>query len=256
MRNLIRSTCIGVALALIAAGGALAKPEAVQVGNLVLTHDGAVSPTKLPRHSRAPIDAWISTAIATLDGSHVPAVREAVIDVDDDVRVDAKGLPVCKKNQLQSRDSRDARRVCGGAIVGKGGARAEIEFPEQKPIIASSPLTIFNGGVKGRTTTLFVHAFITVPVPAAVVTTVKITRIHRGPFGIEVAAKIPPISGGAGSLADAKFEVGRKFTYRGRKASFISASCPSGRHLIQGRVLFADRTVLNLARILPCTSSG
>jgi hypothetical protein len=256
MRNLVRSTCIGVVLALIAAGGALAKPEAVQVGNLVLTHDGAVSPTKLPRHAQAPIDAWISTAIATRDGSHIPAVREAVIDVDDDIRVDAKGLPVCKKNQLQSRDARDARRVCGKAIVGKGSARAEIEFPEQNPIIASSPLTIFNGGVKGGTTTLFVHAFITVPVPAAVVTTVKINTIHRGPFGIEVAAKIPPISGGAGSLADAKLEIGRKFTYRGRKVSFISASCPSGRHLIQGRVLFADKTALNLARVLPCTPSG
>jgi hypothetical protein len=256
MRNLIRSTSIAVVLMLVVAAGALAKPEAVQVGNLVLTHDGAVSPTTLPRHKQAPIGAWISTAIATRDDSHIPAVREAVIDVDDDVQVNVKGLAVCKGGQLRSRDSKAARRVCGKAIVGKGTARAEIEFPEQKPIMASSPLTIFNGGVKSRPTTLFVHAFITVPVPAAVVTTVKITRIHRGPFGLEVAAKIPPISGGAGSLADAKFEVGRKFTYRGKKSSFLTASCPSGRHLIHGRVLFRDGTALNLARVLPCTASG
>jgi hypothetical protein len=182
MRSLVRSISIGAVLALIVATGALAKPEAVEVGNLVLTHDGAISPTKLPRHRQAPISAWISAALASRDGSHLPAVSEAVIDVDDDVRVDVKGLPACKGGQLQSRDSAAARRVCRGAIVGEGSARAEIEFPEQKPIIASSPLTIFSGGVKGGTTTLFVHAFITVPVPAAVVTTVKITPIHRGPL--------------------------------------------------------------------------
>jgi hypothetical protein len=255
MRNLIRSISIAVALSLALAAGALAKPEAVQVGNLVLTHDGAISPTKLSRHEQTPISAWISAAVASRDGSHLPAVSEAVIEVDDDVRVDAEGLPVCRGNQLQSRDSRAARRVCRGAIVGKGRARAEIEFPEQKPIMASSPLTIFNGGVQGRTTTLFVHAFITVPVPAAVVTTVKVTTIHRGPYGLEVVAKIPPISGGAGSLADARLEIGRRFSYRGKKSSFLSASCPSGRHLIQGRVRFADDTVLNLARVLPCTAS-
>lgn len=253
MRNLIRTTSIGLALTLIGAAAALAKPEAVQVGNLVLTHDGAITPTTLPRHRRVPITAWISAAVVTQDGSHVPAVREAVIDVDDDVQVDAKGLPVCTAGELKSRDTRAARRVCGKAIVGKGSARAEIEFPEQQPIIATSPLTIFNGGVKGRTTTLFIHAFITVPVPAAVVTTVKITTIHRGPYGLEVVAKIPPISGGAGSLSEARLEIGRKFTYRGRKRSLLTASCPSGRHLIQGRVRFAGGTMLDLARVLPCT---
>lgn len=256
MRNLIRSIGIGAALALTVATGALAKPEAVQVGNLVLTHDGAVSPEKLPRHEQAPVSAWISASLASRDGSHLPAVTEATIDVDDDVQVDAKGLPVCRYSQLQSRDTAAARRACGAAIVGKGKARAEIAFPEQNPIMAASPLTIFNGGVEGGTTTLFVHAFITVPVPAAVVTTVKIAPIHRGPYGLEVVAKIPPISGGAGSLTDVKLAIGRKFTYRGRKSSFLSASCPSGRHLIQGRVRFADGTVADLARVLPCTASG
>src|SRR4051794_8772360 len=101
MKALIRSFSIGSALALIVATGALAKPEAVQVGNLVLTHDGAVSPTRLPRHRQAPISAWISAAAATRDGSHVPAVSEAVIDVDNDIQVHAAGLPVCTLGRLR-----------------------------------------------------------------------------------------------------------------------------------------------------------
>jgi hypothetical protein len=256
MGNLIRGIGVSVALASIATTGALAKPETVGVGNLVLTHDGAISPTRLPKHRQAPVSAWISATAATRDGSHVTAVSEAVIDVDRDVQVHTAGLPVCALGRLSSRDSRAARQVCGKAIVGTGKARVEIEFPEQKPIMASSPLTIFNGGVEGKTTTLFVHAFITVPVPAAVVTTVKITTIHRGPYGLEVVAKIPPISGGAGSLTDARLEIGRKFTYRGKKSSFLTASCPSGRNLFKGRVRFVDGTVIDLARVLPCTASG
>ncbi len=255
MRNLIRSTIVAAALALIAGGSALAKPEVVQVGNLVLSHDGGISPTKLPKRGQAPIDAFISAAIATVDGSHPPAAREAVIELDKSIQVNAEGLPVCKGDQLASRQTSAARRVCGQAIVGRGSARVEIAFPEQTPIVASSPLTMFNGGVEGRTTTIFIHAFITVPVPASVVTTVKLTP-SPGKYGTHVVAKVPAIAGDSGSLTDARIEIDRKFIHEGKKSSYLTASCPAGRHFIKGRVLFGDGTVVNLTRILPCTSTS
>jgi hypothetical protein len=252
MRNLIRSAVIGAALALIAGGSALAKFDVVQVGNLVLSHDGGISPTKLPRHEQAPVDAFISAAIATVDGSHLPAAREALIDLDRNIHVNAEGLPVCKGSQLGSRRTDAARRVCREAIVGRGNARVEIAFPEQPSIMASSPLTMFNGGVRGRKTTIFIHAFITVPVPAAVVTTVELTPTP-GKYGTRIVAKVPPIAGGSGSLTDARLEIDRKFTYKGRKVSYLTASCPTGRHFLEGRVRFDDDTILNLSRILLCT---
>jgi len=252
MRNLIRSMVIGAALALIAGGSALAKPDVVRVGNLVLSHDGGISPTKLPKHGQTPIEAFISASIATLDGSHLPAAREAVVDLDKSIHVNAVGLPVCSAEQLNSRRTGAARRVCGEAIVGRGGARVEIAFPEQPPIMASSPLTMFNGGVQGRTTTIFIHAFITVPVPAAVVTTVELTPTP-GRYGTHIVAKVPAIAGGSGSLTNAILRIDRKFTYKGEKRSYLTASCPTKRHFIKGRVLFDDETLLNLSRILPCT---
>lgn len=254
MRNLIRSTIIGAALALVVGGSALARPEVVQVGNLILSHDGGISPTKLPKHEQAPIDAFISASIATLDGSHLPAAREALIDLDKNIQVNAEGLPVCTGGQLSSRNTAAARRVCGEAIVGSGSARVEIAFPEQTPIIASSPLTMFNGGVKGGTTTIFIHAYITVPVPAAVVTTVKLTPTP-GKFGTRIVAKVPAIAGGAGSLTQARLRVDRKFTYKGKKRSYLTAGCPAGRHFLKGRVRFDDVTLVNLSRTLVCTSS-
>lgn len=253
MRNLIRSVAIGAMFALIVAASAIAKPEVFRVGNLVLTDNGGISPTKLPKDRQVPIAATLSASIATVDGSHLPAAREVIIDVDKTIHINAEGLPVCKAGQLEARDTKAARRICGKAIVGTGSGLVEISFPEQKPIMVPSPLTMFNGGVKGGTTTIFVHAFITVPVPAAIVTPVKITPIHRGHYGIHTVSKIPAIAGGAGSVSEFKLKIGRKFTYKGEKTSYLTASCPTGRYFTKGRVLFEDGTLLKITHVLPCT---
>jgi hypothetical protein len=253
MRDLIRSTAIGAALALIVAGSAYAKPQIFRVGNLILTDNGGISPSKLPRHEQAPVTATLSASATTADGSHLPAAREVVIDVDKNIHVNATGLPICRGSQLEARDTKAARRICGKAIVGTGSGVVEIAFPEQKPIVVSSPLTMFNGGVKGGKTTIFVHAFITVPVPAAIVTTVKITPIRRGPYGIHTVAKIPVIAGGAGSITKFNLRVGRKFIYKGQKKSYLTASCPTGHYLTKGQVLFDDDTLIKITHVLPCT---
>lgn len=253
MKNLIRSTTIGAVLALIITASAVAKPEVFRVGNLVLTDNGGISPTKLPKNKLAPITAILQASIATTDGSHLPAAREVLIDIDKTIHVNAKGLPACRAGQLEARNTKAVRRICGKAIVGTGSGLVEIGFPEQKPIMVASPLTMFNGGVKGGTTTIFVHAFITVPVPAAIVTTVKITPIHSGHYGIHTVSKIPAIAGGAGSVRKFKLKIHRTFTYRGKKTSYLTASCPTGRYFTKGRVLFDDGTLLKITHVFPCT---
>lgn len=253
MGILIRSMAIGVGLALIVVGSALAKPHVVQVGNLVVTDEGGISPTKLPRHQQLPVTATLRASVATVDRSHPPAAREIVIDVDKNIHVNAKGLPICRSGQLEARDTRAARRICDKAIVGTGDGTVEIAFPEQEPIMVSSPLTMFNGGVGNGETTIYVHAFITVPVPAAIVTTVRVTSIPRGPYGIHTVAKIPAIAGGAGSVTKFNLRIHRKFTYKGKKESYLTASCPTGRYLTKGHVLFDDDTLINFTHPLPCT---
>lgn len=253
MWNLARITAIGAVLALVVTASALARPEVFRVGNLILTDNGGISPAKLPKDKQAPIGATLNASIATADGSPLPAAREVIIDVDKTIHVNAEGLPVCKAGQLEARDTRAARAICGRAIVGSGSGLVEIGFPEQRPIIVSSPLTIFNGGVKGGRTTLFIHAFITVPVPAAIVTPVEITPIHQGHYGIHTVSKIPVIAGGAGSVSEFKLQIKRKFTYRGKKKSLLTASCPTGHYLTKGHVLFDDGTLIEVTHAFPCT---
>jgi hypothetical protein len=254
---------VGVIVVLACAAVATAQWTTVRVGTLILKVDGQISPRALPRHEFAPSSFRSRGQIATSDGTHPPAVREAVVYVDKNGTLDARGLPVCKPGQLEAQDTKAARRICGDAIVGTGSGAAEIAFPEQEPIVVKSPLTLFNGGVKGGTTTFFIHAFITVPVPAAIVTSFKFTRVKAGRYGMRGVAKIPLIAGSSGSVTAFDFTVKRNYTYKGERKSYNLAKCPDGVLHAKGTGVFKDevrdgvndgkRTTLSASLSFPCT---
>ncbi len=256
---LTRSLAMGIGMALLVAVVAIAKPrhptatEKVEAGNLVVVDAGGISPQTLPRHRQAPITAHLHARISTKDGSHPPAARGVYIDFDRTLHVDAHGLPSCGASQLKARSTAAAKHACQDAIVGSGHAEVEVAFPEQKPFTAKGPLVAFNGGVRGGATVLFVHTYIDVPTPTAVVVETKITRIHRGHFGLHSVTRVPPIAGGAGSVTGFVLKLGRKFTYKGRHQSYLTASCPTGSYYTQGHADFSDGTVVHVTHLLPCT---
>ncbi|HEX7278253.1 MAG TPA: hypothetical protein VF255_01390 [Solirubrobacterales bacterium] len=222
-------------------------------GNICITDDGGIAPTKLPRRGKAPITARLFGEIETRDGTHPPPVESLELEIDRTIGIDAHGLPTCRAAQLQSRNTADAKRACGSAVVGTGRAEVEVEFPEQKPFRSTGPVLLFSGGVRGRTTTLLLHAYVDVPAPTAVVTRVTVTRINRGRFGLQVAAEVPRIAGGSGSVTMFELEVGRKFTHQGEKKSFLIAGCPTGTWLTKGNVVFGDGTRLGITHPFSCT---
>jgi len=224
-RNTMVVLALSAAFALCVTAIAGAASTKIRAGNLVLTFGGTTVPKKLPRRGYAPVKTVIFGKIATSDGTHPSALRESVVDIDKDVKLNVKGLPVCKPGQLTARPTSAAKRVCGKTTLGTGVAHAEIAFPEQAPIKVTSPITIFNGGGNARRSKLLIHTFITVPVPAAIVTQVTIQK--RG-TGVHAIAKIPVISGGSGSVLDFRFKLGRNYSFRGRKMTYSSARCPDG----------------------------
>jgi hypothetical protein len=245
-----------MALTLVLASAASGKWEIVRAGNLVFGDNGGISPTALPRHGFAPATARIIGKIGTVDGTHPPALRHVELDVDRTIRIDAAGLPVCQVNQLQARSSTDAKRACGDAIVGSGSTEVEVAFPEQAPFSSTGPLILFNGGVHGKTTKVLLHAYVDVPAPTAIVVPATVTRIHKGRFGLHIEAAIPRIAGGAGSAAKFELKIGRRFTYKGQKKSFLSAGCPTGSWLTKGRAEFSDGTEAGLTHLFSCTPEG
>lgn len=235
----------------------------VQAGNLRVTFGGGIHQGTLPKHRFAPFKHTIFGTIKTTDGTHPSAFRELVIDVDKDVKINTKGYPVCKAGQLEARDTTAARRVCGETIIGEGKATAEIAFPEQAPIKVSSPLLILNGGESGGKVTLLLHAFITVPVPAAIVTRVT---IERQGTGVHAIAKIPVIAGGSGSALDFRFTLGKTYRYQRKMVGYFEARCPDDVFKVRSeRALFknevgtpgvAAKTVLRGGLGVPCNGKG
>jgi len=254
----ITTLALAAALALVVAGIAVAKsgPVVVQQGNLRITLDGQFSPKKLSKTKLSPLALNVSGKIETLDGTHPPALKEFVVETDKNGTVNAKGLPKCAASKLQATDTKAALRACKPALVGEGKTDVEIELPESKPFIAHSTLLAFNGGVKGGVTTLYVHAFLTVPVPAAVVTTVKVSKIHNGRYGTKSVGKIPVIAGGYGSPVFFELKINRRFTYKGKQQSYLLAKCPDGHLNAKGSALFSDGTKLVGSVVRSCTPKG
>ncbi len=250
---------ITASLVLAFAGIALAKvnqPIKVIAGNLELTANGSFSPQALPKNEPAPITLNISGKIRTLDGKHPPAVKEVVIETDKNGFINAKGLPKCTSGKLQAQTTEKARAACKSAIVGEGKTDIEVEFPEQAPFIAKSDLLAFNGGTSGGKTTVYIHAYLSSPVSAAVVTTVKVSKIHNGRYGLKSVATIPKIAGGYGSPISFSLKIGRTFTYKGKKQSYLLAQCPDGHLNAKGVGIFSDGTRLAGSLVRACTPKG
>jgi len=253
-KHLIWILALGAMLAV--AGIASAAKVTVRTGNMILTYEGKVTPKALPKNRLAPIALDINGTIAAVDGGHPPALRTVVVDTDKYGTVNAKGLPVCTSGRLQAQSHVNAKKACSKAIVGRGSTTVRVAFPDSNPFNATGPLVFFNGGVKGGTTTLFIHAYVAVPTPTAIVTTVRITRRRSGKFGLRSIATVPTIAGGSGSVLSYDFTVDRKFTYKGRKQSYLLASCATGRFYAQAESSFSDGTKVKGSVVVPCTQKG
>lgn len=202
----------------------------------------------------------IFASVRRADGTHPSALREMVLEVDKDVEVDFRGLPVCEPPAIRLPPVLPTlRRVCRKAIVGSGRVTWEVAFAQQSPIRVPTRLTVFNMGMEKGVRTLSVLSFITVPVPAVIATTVAITRRGKG---LRAVVKVPRIVGGAGSLLAFRLKLRRIFFHRGERRSFLSGRCPDGKFLIAyPKAVFrnetsapgvAAQTILKGGIVVPC----
>lgn len=239
---MLRVHALAAALLLAVVGTALAIT--LHASNLVITADGGFTPTTLPKHGFAPIKLHGFGKIATEDGSPPPVLETVTIFFDKHGMVETRGLPTCTPGKLQATTTAVARKLCPGAIIGKGFGKAVVVFPEQAPIPASSPITLFNARPKHGNPVVLAHAHLTVPAPTTFVVPIEIQKVHAGRYGFKTEAKIPKIAGGSGIPLYARLKVGREWKYKGRTLSFANAGCPDGRLQAKGQFRFKDGTFL------------
>lgn len=242
-RGLTWMLVLAVATAVSATAVATAaKPTVVRAGNLIFRINGGVAPVKLPKKKLAPIRLYASGNISTVDGSHPPVANTVTVDFDKHGTINAKGLAKCTAGRLQARPTGAAKAACRKAIVGKGKTTVRVQFPDSNPFNATGPLVFFNGGVRGKTTTVLIHAYVAVPTPTAIVTTVKVRRVRKGRYGTQATATIPKIAGGYGSVLKFNFSVKRYFKRRGKRQSYLLARCANGKFFAHGTAKFSDGT--------------
>jgi hypothetical protein len=246
---LVALTAIGAAG--IAAAGAA---EYVTIGwGISLKSGFTLAPRVLSKTESTPASAFLEGRVISAEGTHPPALRQLQIGLDRNIDVNVEGLPTC---HFSVEGPRNPGTQCRNALVGTGKAHFEIAFPEGNVRAISSRLLVFNGGARAGVATLLIRAYITVPVPASIVTTMKFRRIHEGRYGLLATGSIPKIAGGNGSVTSFSLKIDKKFTYKGKKVSVLSAKCPDGK--LQARVagLFADGTFVQSESIRPCTAKG
>ena len=252
-KTLLRAHVLGLALLLVAAGSALAIK--LTAGNIVVTTDGGFTPTTLPKKGFAPIKLHGFGKIGTADGKPPPILETVTIWFDKHGKVETKGLPICTPQKLAATTTAQARKLCPGAIVGKGFGKAVVIFPEQGPIPASSPLTIFNAAPIHGNPAVLIHAHLTVPGPTTFVVPVEIQRVHDGRYGFKTVGKIPRIAGGYGIPLYARLTIGREWKYKGKTLSYANAGCPDGRLQAKGQFQFKDGTFLQGSVFKTCKGS-
>jgi hypothetical protein len=242
----VPSSAAGRALAAVVAlvllgglGTGLARGERTQHGNLIVSLDGGLSPLRLPREHPAPVAVRLDGGLQTADGSLLPRVTRIEIGLPGQGVLTTRGLAVCPLRRLRNATPARALASCGPALVGSGDLRADVLLPNQSPFTIHADLLAFNGRIDGRRAVIL-HAFAASP-PTVVVLPFLI-RLRAGRFGTTLVAALPPSLGPWPHFAHFRMRLARRYTYRGRSRSYLSASCPIPRHFTAGFFSFARAT--------------
>ena len=249
-----RRKLVVAALAALMAAAFVGPAQAIKLraGNIIIVANGGFTPTKLPRKENAPITIYGGGKISTVNGELPPILETIDIEFDRHGAVDTVGLPICLPGQLEATTVDQARAKCGGAIVGKGSGSAIVKFPEQAPIPATSPITIFNGTKIHGNPSVLAHAYLENPIVTTFVVPIEIEKIHKGIYGYRTHGRIPKIANGAGIPIKGNLRIGKRWTYKGKEHSYISARCETGRLQARGQFRFKDGTFLSGTFLRPC----
>lgn len=218
-----RRFLIPVLIAVLAFGSTAASGSVrVIKDGLELTFNADFAPHALPRHRSAPVSVTVAGRIATTDGSHAPPLRWLEVAINRNGNLYAKGLPVCTAPILQSTSSEAALERCRPALVGRGTFRADVQLG--KEIMATGKILAFNSRSHGKQA-LVLHMFAGVPVRFTLVVPLAIEHPGKGRFGTVLRAKIPRLGGGLGSVTDIQLTINRRYSFAGKRRSYVSAAC-------------------------------
>lgn len=250
------SLIVGLTITLaaaIAASAALAGPTVGGGDGNTQALDVVLSPQKLSKTALTPATLKVTTKTSTTtaaNGVPSPATR-ATIDFDKSAELFTKGLPTCAASKLQSTTTEAALAACAGAKIGSGTGSALLPVGLQ---VFTEPtvVTAFNGVPQGGRPVVLLHAYGSTPIQTTLVLVGTVSSYDKEGYGPRLDVAIPAIAGGTGALTDFEVTIERKFTYKGKKRSFVSARCRSKELKARGAFTYKDGEILTAYSTQTC----
>ncbi len=212
-------------LAAALASATLASAERTQRGSLISALNGEISPLALPRDRPAPVSISLSGGLSTDDGSLLPRVDRLEIALAGRGDLFTKGLATCTRGALLNTKPAEARASCGAALVGHGTISAAALVPGQQAFDIEAQLLAFNARTARGEPEILLQAYSPTP-PISVVLPFQV-RNRGGAFATALVADLPQALGPLPRFAGVSMTLGRRFDYRGKRRSYLSAACPA-----------------------------
>jgi hypothetical protein len=216
--------------------------------------DVKFSPKKLPKAALAPTVLKVTTKTSTTtsaNGVPAPAVR-AVVDFDKNVALFTKGIPTCDPAELQNTSTEIALAACGKAKIGSGNGSALLPVGTT---VYTEPTTVtaFNGVPQGGKPVVLLHAYGSAPVQTTLVLVGAVSNYGKEGYGPRLDIGIPLLAGGSGALTDFQVTIDKKYVYKGKQRSFVSAKCTSKKLKARGAFTYKDGETLTAYSTQACT---
>lgn len=213
---------------------------------------GKMTPQSLPRTGSAPVTVSFAGHIASTEASGPPQLEKIAIAINRHGHLFRRGLPLCRLGRIDPSTTAEALSACGSSLIGEGSFSANVKIPEQSPFPSQGKVLAFNGRLRGRPA-IFAHIYGTKPVPASFVLPFSI-KGSRGTFGTLLEASLPHVTGDWGYVTGIGMSLDRRFSFRGKQHSYLSAGCPAPEGFT--RVIFPlARTSFSFAGGLTLTST-
>ena len=197
-----------------------------QQGTLRVSVAGKLAPKRLPREGAAPISVSVGGEISTTDQSLPPQLDSMRIELNREGKLDSTGLPPCPYNAIQPGSSSRALSACRDSLVGEGSFTANITLAGQQPYPTKGKLLVFHSVEKGKPV-LYGHIYSAKPFATSFVIVFSVQKLAKGTYGTALDAPLPAAMDAWGRLTGLQMTLARRYSFRGKARSFISAGCPA-----------------------------
>lgn len=194
-------------------------------GDLIVTFQGRISPSRLPRNDPVPVAVRVAGNVksATGDPDHLPQLRRITVAINRQGRLYDRGLPVCRAGMIQPASEADAKAKCAAAVIGNGHVAVQVRIPSQLPYSVPASLLAFNGPRVGGKKTILAQVYAKRP-PGSFVLTFQVAKRH-GLYGTVLSTTLPRPTRRWAYLTHFDMTLRRTYVFRGERRSFVSAAC-------------------------------